>query len=370
MFYQRLVLFALIHLLLYLKLRPCLRSWVRTGTYVLGSAFFLVVPFVPHSIPPGRAFEISYALSVTEAVLAGIACGFFVLTDVLKIGLHFWDRRTGGDREAYCTPGRTAAIVGVLTLSCFLYGFYEAWNVREAHLVLRTAKLPPDIERVRIVQASDLHIGGLYYAAHLARIMEMVRAAGPDIFVVTGDTVDGNMTWRDKESKLLADNGAKYGAFAVPGNHEFHAGFGQAIDFMERSGLTVLLDRAAEAHGIVIVGLDENGGDEFWPPDLNLSQDRFVLLLKHYPQPLKRTRGRFDLQLSGHTHGGQIWPLVYSMQKHYGVPQGLSEQNGALVYVSNGTGFWGPPFRFLTPPELTVIDLVRDDDAEKRGGCE
>ena len=356
MLYYRLGLATLCHLFVYWKLRLCWGRGLWNLIYAAVAALFSLIPFAGRT----GGFEVPYVLSVTEHVLAGITCVAFLFVDVLRIVLVLADSWAKTRMEAFFTPCRNVLIASALTVCCFAYGFYEAWDVREVHVVISTPKLPRSVECLRIVQVTDIHLGGLYYAAHLAHVMEKVRAAEPDIFVITGDLVDGDMERRGRESALLAEHGAKYGAFAVPGNHEFHSGYDKALIFMERSGLIPLVERAVEVGGIVIVGLDEGGGEEMWPTGLEVAQDRFVLLLKHYPQPAKGGQNRFDLQLSGHTHGGQIWPLVYAMHRAYGVPQGLSRQNGGLVYVSNGTGFWGPPFRFLTPPEITIIDLIRE----------
>jgi predicted MPP superfamily phosphohydrolase len=167
------------------------------------------------------------------------------------------------------------------------------------------------------------------------------------------------MASREAEAEILSRHGAAYGAFAVTGNHEHYTGLDQALEFMARAGLTVLDDRAAEVAGITIVGLDDL--TLVWPAELQASappRDRFVLLLRHRPHVLKTSRGKFDLQLSGHTHGGQLWPIGPLQEKLQNYTQGLSKQGDSFVYVCNGTGFWGPPMRLLAPPEVTVIDLV------------
>lgn len=360
MLYQRLALVVLVHAVLYWKLRSCLGPGRWSWGYGVWAVFFALVPFAQRLGVPvgGRFFEILFALSITEYVIVGVASYFSVGLDVVRLFLFLWDRGAQTKLEARLTPCRNMGITLAATVCILLYGFCEAWNVREVRLVLATPKLPEGVERLRIVQISDIHLGGLYAQAHLARVMALVRALDPDLFVVTGDLVDGAMAHRNGEASLLAAHGARSGAFVVPGNHDFYAGFDQAVAFMERSGLTLLRDQAQEAGGIVVVGLDEEAGEELWPAELQTRQDRFVLLLKHYPQLAKGSHNKIDLQLSGHTHGGQIWPLGYAITRRYGIPQGLSAQGNGKVYVSNGTGFWGPPFRFLTPPEVTVIDLV------------
>ena len=362
MFYRLLFFVALLHLFLYWKLYLCLGAGRWKWAYFGAVLAVLAAPFGERAGLPARLCEILFALSITEFVIAGILCAVLIFTDILRLLLGIGDRLAGTANEALLTPCRSVSFALIVVL-CFLpYGVYEAWNVKRVDIEFSTKKLPQGIDRLRIVQVSDVHLGGLYPVGHLKRIMNIVRSAAPDILVVTGDLVDGNMDARTEESKLLAENGAKYGAFAVTGNHEAYAGLDQAIAFMEHSGLTVLRGQAVEVAGIVLAGLDDpavSGTDE-WPDDMHVPEDRFVVLLKHRPGTAEGSDGKFDLQLSGHTHGGQIWPIRHSVRRRYGYDQGLTKSGNADVYTSNGAGFWGAPLRFLTPPEVTVFDLIRE----------
>ncbi|MDR2137092.1 MAG: metallophosphoesterase [Synergistaceae bacterium] len=338
--------------------------------YLAWTAPFVFFPVVRYFewLGNGRASEVFFALTVWEYVMSGMVCSLAVLAEIARLLLWLWDKGAKTHKEDLLTPRRI--VVFSLAAACCVaaYGVYEAWDVRTVHLVFASPKLPASVEKLRIVQISDIHIGGLYSARHLERVMTMVREAEPDIFVVTGDLVDGNMASREEEAELLSRHGAKLGAFAVTGNHEHYTGLDQALKFMERSGLTVLDDRAAEVAGITIVGLDDL--TLVWPignpADTRGSRDRFVLLLRHRPHVIKTSRGKFDLQLSGHTHGGQLWPFGPLSERLQGYTQGLSRQGDSFVYVSNGTGFWGPPMRLLAPPEVSVIDLI---PAEGEGGA-
>ena len=347
------------HIYVYWKFRVAFGpGWWRLfffGTY----AIFVITPVVRYYeiFGEGRLLEILFALTITEYIIVGMLCTVLVVTEILKSVLCLWDKVRKTHAESFITPRRTAVFSMAFVFCIVLYGYYEAWNVKEVRLVIPSPKLPKSAKPLRVVQISDVHIGRLYPTRHLERVMAMVRAAEPDIFVVTGDLVDSNMSYRNREAELIAANDAKYGAFAIVGNHEYSNGFEQSLDFIEKCGLTLLYDQMTESEGITIVGLDDLA--EVWPFELKVPQDRFVLLLKHRPQVLKTSRGRFDLQLSGHTHGGQLWPLGLLSQKLQGYVQGLSKDGESFVYVSNGTGYWAAPLRFFTPPEVTVIDLVR-----------
>ena len=359
MFFHFLSLAAAIHIYVYWKLRTAFGSgWWRLFFFAMFVLFFVISLARYFGLYGGGClFEILFALTITEYVIAGMLCTILILSDILKIVLWLWDKAKKTNTESFVTPRRAAVFSLTFVFCIVLYGYYEVWNVREVHLVIPSLKLPESAKPLRVVQISDIHIGRLYPTRHLERVMAMVRAAEPDIFVVTGDLVDGNMSRRSREAELIAAHGARYGAFAVLGNHEYYNGLNQALDFIEQSGLTLLYDQMTETAGITIVGLDDL--TEVWPFDLKAPQDRFVLLLKHRQNVIKTSRNKFDLQLSGHTHGGQLWPLVHIHQKLHGYIQGLSKNGESFVYVSNGTGYWGAPLRLFTPPEVTVIDLIR-----------
>jgi predicted MPP superfamily phosphohydrolase len=241
-----------------------------------------------------------------------------------------------------------------------LYSYYEAWNVRRVDIVMETKKLPDGIDRLRIVHVTDVHLdSGLFSIDRLQKVMNIIQEAEPDILVITGDLVDSRTSSLEEEAKLIASYTTKYGVYAVTGNHEFIAGrIENSIDFMKRANIVLLRDAKIDVAGIRILGVDER---ENWtkqiPDDSFFPNDRFVLLLKHRPEVITGSEGKFDLQLSGHTHNGQIWPFNYAVERANNHVQGLTYINGSAVYVSNGVGFWGPALRFLAPPEVTVIDL-------------
>jgi predicted MPP superfamily phosphohydrolase len=221
---------------------------------------------------------------------------------------------------------------------------------------------------------TDVHLGGVFALERFRKVMDIVRTAKPDLLLISGDLLDGEAdflrTGLQKEAEMLSTHGARFGAFAIAGNHEFRLGVARAEDFARRAGVVLLRDAQTDVAGITLVGLDDPakfGRNVFeiprLPEGLTFPEDKFTLLLKHRPGVLPETEGKFDLQLSGHTHGGQIWPYHYAVKWFYGYVQGLSYKGSGAVYVGNGTG--GPPLRFLAPPEVVVIDLIRTPEREK-----
>ncbi len=225
---------------------------------------------------------------------------------------------------------RMVPLTLILSLGLSLFAYYEAYHPRLVNLSLSTSKMPPGRESLRIVQLTDVHLSGFIGHEELARVVEMVKGAKPDILVVTGDLVDGDISQRGGEADLLATIKPPYGSYAVLGNHELYRGTRNSLDFYQRAGLRLLRGEAVATAGIVIAGVDDeafgDSGNQKAPVQLlrAYAQDpRFMLFLKHRPRLTPGTAGLFDLQLSGHTHGGQIWPGHYLIKRANGVVSGL-----------------------------------------------
>ncbi len=245
------------------------------------------------------------------------------------------------------------------------YGLFEAMNIRTEILVLKSPKITRPI---RIAQISDVHLGLLVREPRLSRILEKVTAASPDIFVSTGDLVDGQTDSLNGVGILLRDVKAPLGKYAITGNHEFYAGLDRSLEFMKQAGFHVLRGQGTSVAGLItIAGVDDPVVRGYGPsrevPEREilsgLPKDKFTLFLKHRPDVEKSSVGLFDLQLSGHAHKGQIFPWTLIVRLVHPQLAGLYDlPSGSSLYVSRGSGTWGPPIRFLAPPEVTVIDLV------------
>jgi predicted MPP superfamily phosphohydrolase len=368
-----LIFFVASNLYLYLKLRSGFGAGSWNWFYLCAAFAGMLMPFASRMglFGSGRVSEVLFVLSFTWIAIAGMACVVFLFVDAAALAARLIDLMCGTAlRARIFAPRRCVPVALVLIAAIVCYSFYEAWDVRRVDVTLEMpdAALPGGGDKLRLVLLSDIHLGGLNGFSRLEKVMEIVRAAEPDFLLMAGDLVDGNMDTRDREAELLRSSGAKYGAFAVMGNHEFYSGAVQAERFIQRAGFTVLRDERIDAAGVLIVGLDDPArrGRGFYDSedlpegvDFSCPPGTLVLLLKHRPQVIAETVNKFDLQLSGHTHGGQIWPFSYLVEWVNKTVQGLSFIEKSAVYVSNGAGFWGPPMRFLAPPEVTVIDIVK-----------
>lgn len=232
--------------------------------------------------------------------------------------------------------------------------------------------LAADLEGLRIVQISDLHVGPTIGATYVRRVVDMTKALAPDLVALTGDIVDGSVPRLAAQVAPLKELAAGRRAFLVLGNHDYYAGAAEWAAHFEAMGFCVLRNSHVAITrggarlligGVIDFAARHSDPDARPRPDLAIDADAsaaFRLLLAHNPKiaPLAEKAG-FDLQLSGHTHGGQFFPWTLAIHLvHAPHAAGLSRRGRMWVYVSAGTGTWGPPVRFGTKPELTLLRLV------------
>jgi len=296
-----------------------------------------------------------------------ISVSFFF--DIYRL-LHFLAKMlTRSPLEDFTLSSRNFCTLAILfSFAVVIYGYFEALHIRTEHVTVKTSKIPENIGRVRVVQISDVHLGLMVGKSRLKRILQKVRDARPDILVSTGDLVDGRMDDLEMLTQMFQNTPAQYGKFAVTGNHEFYAGLDRALAFTEKAGFTMLRGEGLTVSDLLNVAGVDDPARKRYVPDRSASEkalfekmpgEKFTLFLKHQPVIGSESLGWFDLQLSGHTHKGQIFPFNLFTKFFYPMHTGLSKLNGnALLYTSRGSGTWGPPVRFLSPPEVTVIDIT------------
>ncbi len=296
------------------------------------------------------------------------ACSSIVI-DVYRVAVHLLAELAGSNVSHFAPDARTAFLLAAaVVVGVGIYGGFEARFIRNDTITITTTKIAAEVSPLRVVQISDVHLGLIVREDRLQRIVEKVNKARPDILVSTGDLVDGQMEYHKADLELLQRITPRYGKFAVTGNHEFYAGLGQALNFTTRAGFRVLRGETVTIGGVMnIVGVDDPAGPGYGSSSkgehailAGSSNGVFTLLLKHRPGIDGQSLGLFDLQLSGHVHKGQIFPFRLITRLFYPFISGLHAfPRGSMLYVSRGSGTWGPPIRFLAPPEVTVIDIVR-----------
>jgi predicted MPP superfamily phosphohydrolase len=256
----------------------------------------------------------------------------------------------------------TSCLVIFGVLAAALYGFHAASNLRVERVRISSSKLPPGLNKLTVAQVSDLHLGLILREAALAPVISRLRELHPDLVVATGDIVDAQINHLNGLSALWRDLDPPLGKWAVTGNHEYHAGLKQSLDFLQQSGFTVLRNRAQTIGGwLTLAGIDDPMGGHQDETALLRPLDRknLILFLKHRPEFDQGSAGLFDLQLSGHAHGGQIFPFTLLTGLRYPLQHGLHNlAGGGLLYTSRGTGTWGPPMRIGAPPEITLFEII------------
>jgi uncharacterized protein len=240
--------------------------------------------------------------------------------------------------------------------------------VRE--IEVRLGRLPRALDGATIVQLTDVHVGPTIRRDFIEQIVETTNALQPDVIAITGDLVDGSVAELAEHVAPLARLKARYGVYFVTGNHEYYSGAREWCAELERLGIRVLRNERVSIgegeHSFDLCGIDDTSAGEFLPdhgPDLAKALEgrdpkRELVLLAHQPRALfEAVEQGVGLQLSGHTHGGQIWPWNFMVRLQQPVVSGLKKIKETFVYVSNGTGYWGPPMRLAAPAEITRVRL-------------
>ncbi len=235
------------------------------------------------------------------------------------------------------------------------------------------ARLPRAHDGLKLVQLSDVHVGPTIGASFIRDVVAQVNELSPDIVAITGDLVDGSVEDLRGAVAPLADLRARHGIYFVTGNHEYYSGAAQWIAALPGLGIRVLSNERVSigegADAFDLAGIDDHTAEGFgglstteslaWAL-ANRDTERELVLLAHQPRQFaEATRHRVGLQLSGHTHGGQMWPFTFFVRLVQPFVAGLHRRGESQIYVSRGTGYWGPPMRLGAPAEITQIILRR-----------
>jgi predicted MPP superfamily phosphohydrolase len=353
-----------------LALAPAWPEPVRAGLLALIGGGFAAL--LAQAFARRRLGVVWRALAWTAYAWLGAA--FLLFTTTLATDAVLW--LLGAAAPAGWTDGVAVArgralLVGVvgtaLTGVALRHGLAPP-RLRRVELAL--ARWPRALDGFRIVQISDVHIGPLLDRRFAAGIAERVNALAPDLVAVTGDLVDGSVGRVGDEVAPLGAIQARHGVWFVTGNHDYYSGADAWVARMTGLGWHPLRNRSVsiEADGCAfeLAGVDDHHGalvDPGGGEDLGRALDlrdpaRPVVLLAHDPTTFRRaSRLGVDLQLSGHTHGGQIWPFRWLVRLAVPWIAGLHREGESLLYVSCGTGFWGPPMRLGAPAEITELVL-------------
>ncbi|MDZ4164388.1 MAG: metallophosphoesterase [Smithellaceae bacterium] len=367
-----LTLYTGLHYYLYGKIVGALAPGAP-GKALLGVIFIfmIIAPVLVRLAERHELDLLARLLAYTGYIWMGVAFLCFSLSFLVDLyRLLLWGLSPWLDLSALRPSRRTAFFLpGLLSILIGFYGFYAALQIKTETHTLVTEKLPAGVDRLRIAFISDLHLGVIVGEDRVKRVLRVLEEAKPDLLISLGDLVDGQLNHVEGSMALLAKYQPPLGKYAVPGNHEYFVGLPYALALTQEAGFTLLRGEAVTVGGLVnLAGADDPTAQRFGlalPGEektllAGLPRDRFTLLLKHQPLVEEDSLGLFDLQVSGHTHRGQIFPFYLLTRLVFPYPTGFARlSKGSSLYTSRGTGTWGPPIRFLAPPEVTVLDLVR-----------
>lgn len=324
-------------------------------------ATFLWLSYVVARVLDAKGFQrFIWPLEMLAATWVGVAFLLFwclLAADAVTLGGNVFTTAT--------TTIRTCAVVVAICLS--LVGLVH--GLRPPKLTdyeVSLPGLPRELDGTVLLQLSDMHLGNILGKRWLEKLIARVNAIGPDIVVITGDLVDGNVGRVEPLRESLQRLRAPLGVWAVTGNHEFYAGLARSIALFENAGFSVLRDSNKQvAPGLIIAGIDDltarDSVADADHPTIHALANRppgATILLSHSPLDADKAAGAgVGLMLSGHTHNGQIWPFKYFVRMRHPLLAGRYKVNNLTVIVSRGTGTWGPRMRLWLPGEIVRIKL-------------
>ena len=331
------------------------------------------------SFPAGRILAqvdynpFTYSLTLVSSVWMGLVLYLVLLalgTDLVWALLRVLSLLGGKRIRLRVTTRRVlAACMGLTVLSLGGVAWLEAHNLGVTRLDIPLRGLPAEMDGFTVVQLSDLHYGMLTENGKLSRIMERVNELKPDLIVITGDLVDEGVSHMEEMAQPLKLLKSRHGVLAITGNHEYYAGVNRAVEIMKSAGIEVLRNEMKVLpSGLQFLGVDDPTGSrrrEEPAADLEkqlsrLDREKASILLYHQPIHFEKAASfGVGLQLSGHTHGGQLYPIIYISRMIYPRTPGLHQIGESKMYVSRGAGTWGPPMRLGSPPEIVEITLRR-----------
>jgi len=375
------LLSALLHLYVGWRIVPALGAWpLAQGLLVLVLAASTVL--LPLGLMARRHTRGPWADRLAWAGLLGMGLfsSLFVLTVLRDVALLLaviafaW--RPAALPVVMLTTW-TAVAVPVLALLATALGL---WNARRTAAVVRVdvpiAQLPAGLHGFTVAQITDVHVGPTIKGGYLQAIVARVNSLGADMVAITGDLVDGRVSELAPHVAPLSQLRSRHGSFFVTGNHEYYSGAHAWIAELRRLGVRVLMNEhvvlshtgTTGSAALLVAGVADYSAHQFDPahksdPHAALrgapAYARVRLLLAHQPRSaVAAAEAGFDLQLSGHTHGGQFWPWNHFVRLQQPFTAGLHKLKNLWVYTSRGTGYWGPPKRFGAPSEITLLRLV------------
>ena len=327
-------------------------------SWLLASVIALCVGCLLAALLMERTRWFRHSLLASKIGYSWMGVSFIFLSVALLLDAIQWFMPTLDD-------GLALYFLAGLGFPLSIYGYVSARSVNTRKVKLSSSKIASPI---RIVQISDLHLGDSSSPTNIRQVAATINTFDADLIVSTGDLFDGYLPLMQPYVELLKNlQNAPLGKFAVCGNHEFYADIDACLDLTREAGFQVLRNESVSlSDELTLIGMDDpttrrNTSREKVDEATfkNVDPSTFRIFLYHRPSIRPDRFDKFDLQLSGHTHGGQIFPFHYLNKIFYRAKPGLSQlDQETYLYLSRGTGSWGPQFRVFAPPEITYITIA------------
>ena len=338
-----------------LNLGDSARKILRLSFLSLALLFVVAEVTVRHPMP--KIFNIFSWIGMIWLGVVSIGIFLFFINDISRIFVHSPNYRY---LSTVCVISltillSTVSVINVLLLKPVL-----------KEIIIKTDKaiLPNGFT---IIQLSDIHLNLFYPENNLREIVEITNSCCPDLVLITGDLIDADLTKKPVFFEILKQLKSTYGVYAVTGNHEFYAGMPRFIETAENSNIKVIRNGSININNeFVLAGIDDNAAKRFEKSGIDIEKilrdcdkDKFIILMSHQPDIFdKAVELGIDLQLSGHTHRGQIPPMDIIVSLIFKYPYGLYKKDSSYLYTTSGTGYWGPPMRLTSRCEIVKINLV------------
>jgi predicted MPP superfamily phosphohydrolase len=352
-------------------------DWGASATQALTWILVGLAASIPVGVIAGRFVPPRWSVWWLAPVYVWIGAAFLLVLSLLsleafRLGLSVaTPRLRGPDPHRRQALARGLALLAAAVASSATgLALVEGRKLRVRRVEVPIKKLPKALDGFRIAQLTDMHVGPTIGRDFVERVVAMVNDLSPDLVAITGDLVDASVKDLAHQVAPLADLVSTHGAYFVTGNHEYHAGAPEWCEHLGRLGVRVLRNEhvALERGGqtLHLAGIDDyesatvavGHGADLPKAVAGRDPSRALVLLAHQPKAVhEAVRHGVDLQLSGHTHGGQLWPLGWLQRLGQPVIAGLAKFGETFLYVSRGTGHSGPPMRLAAPAEITQIIL-------------
>lgn len=357
-----------------------LRGWqafpknaIFSKVYIITFIFIALSYFASRIIEKFSVCPLSSGLFWIGSFWFGLMIYFFVAAlffDIVRLSNHlfnFYPSFIINNYDRVKTISAVSVIMIAIIIHIFGYANARGLNIREINLSV--PKKAGSLKELRVAFVSDIHLGTIIKNARLERMVVAINGLNPDVIILGGDVFDEDLkpVLHYNMGDILKDLKARYGTYAISGNHEYYGGIDEAVAYLENHGIRVLRDRVVKiADSFYLAGADDHTKKQFTGleplpfkdllkgADMNLP----VILSAHNPKRvLEAAESGADLTISGHTHNGQLWPITLITNMIYEVSYGYRKIGNTHVYVSSGYGSWGPPVRIGTSTEIVLIKL-------------